>query len=91
MRKNKQHVRKKITLTSLPREYFGLIALLLIVSWFTISYIIQQSTDKKGLFKRRRIQRHERQIVYPPHKSKFGNTLTLMLLLLLFLLLLILL
>ena len=63
--------KKDIDPNAIPRQYFVGIAILLIVSWLIIGYIIRNPVNKQT-FKRRNLKNHERQIVFPPPKSKFG-------------------
>lgn len=80
-RGNRLGLRKKdIDPNSIPRQYFAGIVILLIISWFTIGYIIRHPVNNKQTFKRRNIKKHERHIVFPPPNSKFGiNLLSLLL------------
>jgi hypothetical protein len=73
-RGNRLGLRKKdIDPNSIPRQYFAGIVILLIISWFTIGYIIQHPVNKNKTFKRRNIKKYERQIEFYPVDEKLYN------------------
>ena len=73
MKSGGRRLRKKdVDPNAIPREYFAFFVILLILSWYTIGYILKHPTNKPQTFKRRNLKKHERQIVFPPPKSKFG-------------------
>ena len=73
MKRNKRLRKQDIDPVAIPRKYFVFFVVLLIISWLTIGYILKHPMNKSQLFKRRYLKRHERQTVFPPPKSKFGN------------------
>ena len=74
MKRNKRLRKQDIDPNAIPRQYFVFFVVLLIISWLTIGYILKHPMNKsQTIFKRRYLKRHERQTVFPPPKSKFGN------------------